>query len=112
MATTKKAAKKTRKPRKQYSPEKRDEIMADAKSNKLSGKQVAEKYGISVMTYYLWTKKAGGLSRATKASRRLLPLGAGFESQVRAAIEAKVRELLPEIVNRELQRQLVLSLKS
>lgn len=112
MAARKRAAKKTRKARKQYSPEKRAEIMTDAKTNELTGKQVAEKYGISMVTYYLWRKKVGGPTRASKAGQRSLPLGAGFETQVRAAIGAKVRELLPGIVARELQKQLALSLKS
>lgn len=113
MAAKKSASKKARKPRKQYSPEKRAEILAEAKAQKLTGKQVAAKYNISMVTFYLWKKKAGGglrNAKVGKAGKSGLPLGAGFDSRVRAAVETKVREVLPGIVDREVAAYLKLHL--
>lgn len=92
--------KEARKLRKQYSPEKRAAILAEASDEQMTGKQVAAKYNISVVTYYLWKKKGGArVPRRESAPAALQPLG--LSGAVRAAVQAKVREVLPGIVAQE-----------
>lgn len=109
---SKKARKKrksatTRKVRKSFTPEQRSAILAEAKEQKLTGKQVAEKHDISMVTYYLWKKKAGGTRKAgkkktaaTRASRD------GVSGDIHAVVQAKVREVLPGIIEAEVSRAL------
>ena len=89
------------KARKRHSPAEREKILADAKAANLTGKQVAEKYGISTLTYYLWRKKAGSVRKApgkngTQASNA--------ESKLRTAVRAQVTGLLPKIIDEEVKR--------
>jgi transposase-like protein len=90
------------KPRKRHSPAEREKILADAKAAKLTGKQVAEKYGISTLTYYLWRKKAGSGGR--KAPGKNGTLTSAAESKLRSAVRAKVTGLLPRILDEEVER--------
>ena len=90
------------KPRKRHSPAEREKILAEAKAAHLTGKQVAEKYGISTLTYYLWRKKAGSDVRRTLSKNGTLSSAA--ESKLRAAVRAKVTGLLPKILDEEVDR--------
>jgi len=90
------------KPRKRHSAEEREKILAEAKAAKLTGKQVAEKYGISTLTYYLWRKKAG--SERRKAPGKNGTLTNAAEVKLRAAVRAKVTGLLPKILDEEVER--------
>ena len=92
------------KPRRRHSPAEREKILAEAKAANLTGKQVAEKYGISTLTYYLWRKKAGSVSR--KAPSKNGTLANAAESKLRAAVRAKVTGMLPKILDEEVNRVL------
>jgi len=86
--------------RRQFTPEQRAEILAAAKVGKLTGKQVAEKFGISQVTFYLWKSKAG-LGRKPGARRIPRSPAAGIELSVREAVRARIREAIPGIVRAE-----------
>ena len=90
------------KPRKRHSPEEREKILAEANASKLTGKQVAEKYGISTLTYYLWRKKAGSIR--PKAPSKNGTLASIAEAKLRAAVRAKMTGLLPKILDEEVER--------
>jgi len=98
-----KAARKA-KVRKRHSPEEREKILAEATAAKLTGKQVAEKYGISTLTYYLWRKKAGSIR--PKAPSKNGTLANAAEVKLLAAVRAKMTRLLPKILDEEVDRLL------
>jgi len=99
--TIRKSVRKAKR-RKRHSAEEREKILAEAKAAQLTGKQVAEKYGISTLTYYLWRKKAGSGPR--KAPSKNGTLASTAESKLRAAVRAKVTGLLPKILDEEVDR--------
>ena len=86
--------------RKRFTAEQRAKILAEARSMKLTGKQAAEKFGISQVTYYLWKSKAGS---GRKPGARRIPRSpaAGIELSVREAVRARIREAIPGIVRAE-----------
>ena len=87
---------------KRHSPAEREKILAEAMAAKLTGKQVAEKYGISTVTYYLWRKKAGSVRGKTPSKNGTFASTA--ESKMRTAVRAKVTGLLPKILDEEVER--------
>jgi len=87
---------------KRRSPAEREKILAEAKAAKLTGKQVAEKYGISTVTYYLWRKKAGSVTR--KPPSKNSTLASTAEAKLRTAVRAKMTGLLPKILDEEVDR--------
>jgi transposase-like protein len=95
--------------RKSYTEAQRKQILATAISEKLTAEQVQKKFGVKPVTYYSWRKKAG-----VKGPRGRKPasLTAGFSgggdlgAQVRAGVQAKVREMLPGIVREEVSTYL------
>lgn len=89
------------KARKSFTPEQRSAILAEAKEQKLTGKQVAEKHGISLVTYYLWKKKAGGTRKAGKKTAPPRATRNGVAGDIHAVVQAKVREVVPAIVRAE-----------
>ena len=72
---------------KRRTPAEREKILAEAKAAKLTGKQVAEKYGISTVTYYLWRKKAGSVRREAPSKNGTLASAA--ETKLRTAVRAR-----------------------
>jgi transposase-like protein len=91
-----------RRMRKRFSPEQRKKILEEARELKLTGKQVAEKHGISTVSYYLWRKKAGGRRRRRAATSRGRGGQRGLAAPLRLAVRAKLRKMLPAIVRQEL----------
>jgi transposase-like protein len=87
---------------KRHSAAEREKILAEAKSAKLTGKQVAEKYGISTVTYYLWRKRAGSVRPSAPGKNGVLASAA--EAKLRTAVRAKVTKLLPKILDEEVDR--------
>ena len=87
---------------KRYSPAERMKILAAAKAANLTGKQVSAKYGISMVTYYVWKKQAGQGGR--KARTNTGALSGATESKLRSVIRAKVERLLPKILKEEVER--------
>ena len=95
---------KARRKRTQYTAEQKKTILAAAVKDKLTALQVKRKFGVTPVTYYSWRKKTG-LVRHRGGARPGRPaaiaLGGGIEGQVRAAVQQKVRALLPAIVRSE-----------
>jgi transposase-like protein len=111
MATPRKAVKNPRKTRKTYSPKERAAILAEAKAKRMTGREVAEAYGISMVTYYLWRKKAGASSRQPRGRRVTAgPSGHGSASEMRKVIKERVRMLAPAILREEVLEYLAESL--
>lgn len=102
MATGDKAAgKKAKRERKEYSREKRAEILAAAAKEHLTAKEVQKRFGVKPLTYYSWRKKRGPRKRR-RARTVVRPSQQGdLGSQLRAAVRAKVAALLPRIVRAE-----------
>src|SRR5689334_3280542 len=88
--------------RKRFSAAERAKILAAAKKANLTGKQVAAKYGISMVTYYVWKKQAG--QGGHKAPTRTSGFSGAAESKLRAVVRAKVTRLLPRILKEEVDR--------
>lgn len=97
--------------RKSYSEAQRKQILAAALSEKLTAEQVQKKFGVKPVTYYSWRKKAGikGPRGRKPAAFRAAAGAAGggvLSAQVRAGVQAKVREILPDIVREEVSNYL------
>ena len=102
MATAAKASKKPRKTRKVYPPKKRAAILAEALTKGLTGKEVAAKYGISMVTYYNWRKKEGTSTKLGRHARaKSSPSGNGSTGEMRSIIKERVRSLAPSILRDE-----------
>lgn len=87
--------------RRQFTPEQRSTILAAAKTQKLTGKQVAAKFGISQVTYYLWKSKDARPGRKPGVQRGRQSAAIGIESSVREAVRNRIREAIPGIVRTE-----------
>ena len=101
---SKKAAKATRK---QFLPAQRAAILGEARAKGLTGKQAAAKYGISMVTYYVWRKRSG-LSRvvAGRGKRGQRANGDAVSFTVRSNVRAHIQKLLPTIVRQEAEAAL------
>ena len=88
--------------RKRFSPAERAKILAAARAANLTGKQVAAKYGISTVTYFVWKKQAGQGGR--KAATKTRALASVTESKLRSVVRTKVTRLLPRILKEEVDR--------
>jgi transposase-like protein len=92
---------------KRHSAAEREKILAEAKAAMLTGKQVAEKYGISTVTYYLWRKKEGAASMPGRRARaKSSPSGDGSTGEMRSIIKERVRSLAPSILRDEVMAYL------
>ena len=97
--------------RKRFTPAQRAKILAAAKSGNLTAKQVKAKFGVSMVTYYLWRRQAGltssGARGAVGAGRAGTGAGtAGLEKIVRSAVRERIQDALPSIVRDEVQSYL------
>lgn len=98
--------------RKTYSDQQRETILATAIKEGLTAEDVQKKFGVKPVTYYSWRKKKGikgprGRKPAAGRAAATGPkMGSDLGSQVRAGVQAKVRELLPGIVREEVERYL------
>jgi transposase-like protein len=99
-ATTSKT-KRVKGARRRYSDAERRKILDTAKSEGLTGAQVRDRFGVSTLTYYTWRKKAA-TSRGRKRGRPARDNFGDFSGQLREAVRAKVREMLPEIIEQEI----------
>jgi len=94
-------AKTKKKPsRRTYSPERRAQILGAAKKERLTAAAVQKRFGVKPVTFYSWRKKRGG-------SRRVSGGGDGrtdhraLGDRLRGEVQARLRQLLPEIVRSE-----------
>lgn len=98
---------KARKKRTAYTPTLRKQILETALKEKLTAGQVKKRFGVTPVTYYSWRKKSGVARRRGRgpaaAVRAALPAvtGGDLTGQVRSAVQARVRQLLPDIVRGE-----------
>ena len=94
---------KPRRKRHHYTPAQRALVLAAAQKEGLTATQVRRRFGVTPVTYYSWRKKTGVAARRGSAVRIASgPLG----GQLRSAVQAKVREMLPEIVRGEVSSYL------
>lgn len=87
-----------------YEPAERARMLAAAKREGLSGSAAAKKFGISQLTFYTWRKKAGTSThgRRGRPKRTSLLDSRDLSGQLRQAVRAKVREMLPEVIEQEI----------
>lgn len=101
-----------KRPKKSYTEKQRQEILDAAAKEDLTAEQVQKRFGVKPVTYYSWRKKKGIVGkrgRRPKAGRVVAisaPVaarvsGSDLSAQVRAGVQAKVREILPSIVREE-----------
>jgi transposase-like protein len=86
--------------RRRYSDAERQRILETARREGLSGPKAAKRFGISTLTFYNWRKKAGRVRR--RGPGRPPRAKGGFSDQISAAIRAKVRAMLPHIIDQEI----------
>jgi hypothetical protein len=85
-----------------YSKAHRDKVLETARREKLTGAQVANRFGISMWTYYSWRSPARGIHVKTKRQAAGLAKRNGrAHGDLRAEVEAQVRRVLPAIVKEE-----------
>ena len=95
---------------KRYTRKQRAAILAEAKAKRLTGDQVAAKYGIARITYYLWRKQAGargwyGVGRRVAWTPTTEKTGARLPS----ALKRKVRDVVAQVVREEIEVRLRLN---
>ena len=97
--------------RKTYSDDQRTKIINTAQAENLTALDVQKRFGVTPVTYYSWRKKLGlkgPRGRKPGSGRRAATTvgGTDLTAQVRAGVQAKVREVLPGIVREEVTRYL------
>lgn len=95
---------KTRRKRHSYSNAKRISILQTAQSQGLTALDVKKRFGVTPVTYYSWRRKYGAGSNRVASTRS--GRNGGIESQVRTEVQARVRQILPNIVRSEVSQYL------
>ena len=96
-----------KRPRKSYTETQRQDILNAALKEGLTALQVQKKFGVTPVTYYSWRKKKGIKGpRGRRPASAALVGGGDVSAQVRAGVQARVREILPTIVRDEVARYL------
>ena len=95
-----------KRPRKSYTEAQRQEILNAALKDGLTALQVQKKYGVTPVTYYSWRKKKGIKGPRGRRPAGVVTGGGELSAQVRAGVQAKVREILPAIVRAEVSSYL------
>jgi len=102
---------KSRKDRKRYTPAEKAKILAAAKKEGLTGDDVAEKFGVSKLTFYRWRGpvRSDAVARRGRrgpgrppGSRKVLV----DRAALRKSVQEQVRKLLPQIIREELEAAL------
>lgn len=98
--------------RRTYTEAQRKQILETALREDLTAEQVKKRFSVTPVTYYSWRKKAGIVGKRGRrpkvrgaASASALQ-GGGVAAQLRAGVQARVREILPGIVREEVARYL------
>ena len=100
-------AAKVRRKRHTYSNAKRISILQAARDQGLTALDVKKRFGVTPVTYYSWRRKYGAgspRSIALQAGGRVGRLG--IAGQLRTEVQARVREILPQIVRNEVSHYL------
>ena len=96
--------------RKRFTATQRQEILDAAHKGSLTAKQVKAKFGVSMVTYYLWRRKAGltpsgGAGVGMTLSGRVASTQ-GLEQMIRGEVRQRIRAQLPAIVRDEVKHYL------
>ena len=94
-----------RRKRHTYTDAQRTQVLSAARKDGLTAAQVQKKFGVTPVTYYSWRKKSGVAARRGAGTTRVGP-AAGLSGELRTAVQAKVRQILPEIVRGEVNHYL------
>ena len=94
---------KARRKRHHYSSAQRTQVLAAAQKEGLTAMQVRRRFGVTPVTYYSWRKKLGVAARRGTAVQAA---GGLLGGQLRSVVQARVREMLPEIVRSEVSTYL------
>jgi len=98
---------KARRKRTLYSNQKRTIVLTTAQKEGLTANQVQKRFGVTPVTYYSWRRKYGVGGRRGDAPMAARGGGGGsLEQQVRSEVQAKVRQMLPNIVRNEVSSYL------
>jgi hypothetical protein len=81
-------------------------VYTAAQKEGLTAAQVKKKFGVTPVTYYSWRKKSGVAGRRGRRPHALVARGGDLGGQVRAEVQAKVRQILPDIVRGEVSSYL------
>ncbi len=87
-----------------YSAEKKAEILAAAKKESLTGEQVAERFGVSTLTFYRWRGPVRGRKRGRPVGSKNRVAAGGVKvdvTAVRREVQVQIRKLLPQIIREE-----------
>jgi transposase-like protein len=96
-----------RKKRTKYTEAQRRQILETAVRDKLTAKQVKQKYGVTPVTYYSWRKKYGAGKRRGRRPAKMAGAGGGaLTQQVRSEVQSKVRGLVQAMVRAEVNSYL------
>ncbi len=97
---------KAKRTRKRYSAARRAKILAAAEKEGLSGAAVQKRFGVTAVTFYSWRRKVGkGKPRGRKGSA-VHAVDGLVSGKLRGAVQARMRAILPDLVNAELDRYL------
>jgi len=90
--------------RKSYTEAQRQQILAAAQSEGLTALQVQKRFGVRPVTYYSWRKKKG--LKGPRGRRPSAASSGEIGAQLRAGVQARVRQMLPGIVREEVSTYL------
>jgi transposase-like protein len=76
-------------------------VLAAAKADGLTATDVKKKFGVTPVTYYSWRKKS-----AAPAGRGQQVGSSSLDRQLRSQVNARIGQLLPEIIRSEIDAQL------
>ncbi|HTM57563.1 MAG TPA: transposase [Candidatus Udaeobacter sp.] len=91
---------KARRKRHSYTDAQRTQVLSAAQKEGLTAAQVQKRFGVTPVTYYSWRKKSGVSARRGAGAARL-GRTRDLTGQLRIAVQAKVRQILPDIVRGE-----------
>ena len=94
--------KKTKRPRKLFTAAQRRHILAVAKKEGLTGKQVGKRFGINLFTFYRWR----GPVRRSRATAKAV--AAVDVAALRREVHAGIRKVLPRVIREEVSKALAL----
>jgi transposase-like protein len=85
-----------------FSEARRQEILQIAAREGLTGAQVAKRFGISQVTYYIWRKRVGASSGGHRArTGSAAGLIGGMEGTIRAQVRSAIQAMLPQLIEEE-----------
>jgi transposase-like protein len=92
--------------RRRFTETARQQILATAQREGLSGAQVAERFGISAVTYYLWRKRSGAPLARRGRPRAASVAGLDVAGELRRQVREQLQRLVPGIVRSEVDAML------